>query len=280
MQFEAVPPIAPSHDSSAPQSSDATPRAGYPTAAGQFAPEALGSNSVGRYASHARGRDVERSSQIVLGAEPADVRSDAAKVFEAVHAADGIVLRSSIRDGAAGEAGASFDLLVPSAKLGDALASFSAIAEVRSRHEATQDITAVTITAGEKLQDSRARVASLLHELAATETAAERTAVEVELRSERRQAASLRSRLAVLNRRANLSHVSLRIETGEPFATNEDGGAWGIGDGLDSAGRILTTAAGITVIALAVLLPLTLICLLAWLAQRAWVRRSRHRALT
>ena len=35
------------------------------------------------------------------------VRADAAEVFDAVHAADGIVLRSSIRDGEAGEAGAT-----------------------------------------------------------------------------------------------------------------------------------------------------------------------------
>ena len=101
--------------------------------------------NAGPYAANAGHRDVQRSAEIVLSAEPSEVRADAAKVFEAVHAADGIVLSSSIRDGAAGEAGARFELLIPSAKVGDAMASFSSIAEVRSRHESTRDITAPTV---------------------------------------------------------------------------------------------------------------------------------------
>ena len=77
---------------------------------------------------------------------------------------------------------ADFELLIPSAKLGDALASFSAIAEVRSRHEATQDITAPTVGVGERLQDARATVESLLGQLADADTDAERVAVEAQLR--------------------------------------------------------------------------------------------------
>lgn len=199
---------------------------------------------------------------------------------DAVHAADGIVLRSSIRDGAEGEAGAEFELLIPSARLGDALAAFSAIAEVRSRHESTQDITAPTIGVGERLQDSQARIESLLGQLADAATDEERAAVEAQLRAERRHAAALRSRLSDLRRRASFSRVSLRIETGAPATTSEgSGGAWGIDDGIDDAGRILAVAAGITVIGLAVLTPLALICLLAWLAHHSLVRRSRERAL-
>jgi Domain of unknown function (DUF4349) len=234
--------------------------------------------AAGPYASHRSRRDVERSASIVLGADPSEVRADSAKVFEAVHATNGIVLRSSIRDGSAGEAGASFDLLIPAARLSDALAAFSAIDEVRSRHESTADITAPTIGAGERLRDSRARIESLLTELAAADTAAERSAVEAELRAERRRAAVLRSRLAGLRRRANLSRVSLRIETGRPAAGGGTGG-WGIGDGLASAGRVLAIAAGVAIVGLALLAPLAVLALLAWLAHRAWLRRARGRAL-
>jgi hypothetical protein len=237
------------------------------------------SPSSGPYAAQAGRRDVERSAEIVLGAEPADVRADAAKVFDAVHAADGIVLSSSIRDGAAGAAGADFVLLIPSNKLDDALASLSSIAEVRSRHEATADITAPTVSTGEKLRDSRARIEGLLGQLAAADTDAERTAVEAQLRSEHRRAAALRSRLSSLNRRANLSRVSLRIETGSP-SSSEEGGAWGIGDGIDGAGRILAVAAGVIVIGLAILAPFALIALLVWLSRRAWLRRARRDALS
>jgi hypothetical protein len=232
----------------------------------------------GPYASQAGRRDVERRAEIVLGADPGEVRADAAKVFDAVHAADGIVLSSSIRDGGEGQAGAYFELLIPSGKLGDALASFSAIAEVRSRHESTQDITAATVGVGERLQDSRARIEGLLGELATAETDAERAAVEAELHAERRHAAELRSRLSALERRANLSRVSLRIETGGQPAGG-GAGAWGIDDGLDDAGRILTIAAGVTLIGLAILAPLAALFMLGWLARRAWLRRSRSHAL-
>jgi hypothetical protein len=225
---------------------------------------------------HLRDRAVERSAEIVLGAEPADVGDDAAEVFEAVRAHDGIVLRSSTRQGAAGRAGARFEVLIPSAQLGDALAAFSAIDEVRSRREATADITAPTVEVSELLEDSKARIDSLLGQLAEAEVESEREAVEVELRQERRHRARLRSSLESLERRADLSRVSLRIETGGSESPTDDG-SWGIGSALDDAGRILALAAAVLVIALAVLAPVALIALLAWLAYRAWIRRERRR---
>src|SRR6201991_2300058 len=105
----------------------------------------------------ARGhRDVERSSSIVLGTKPSQVAGAAAKVYAAVHAADGIGLNSSVESGRTGPTGASFSLLIPSRKLDDALAEFSKIAEVRSRHDATNDITAPTVGMTEELRDSNA----------------------------------------------------------------------------------------------------------------------------
>jgi hypothetical protein len=234
---------------------------------------------TGPFASKAGHRDVERAAEMVLGTDPADVRRAAGEVFEAVHAYDGIVLRSSIEDGNEGEARAEFELLIPSGKLGDALASFSAIAEVRSRHESTADVTAKTVGLGERLQDSRASVKGLLAQLANAETDAERAAAEAELHSERLHAAALRSRLADLQRRANLSHVTLRIETGDEGGAAGNGGSWGVGDALADAGHILGIAAGVTLIGLAIVGPLALLCLLAWLAHRAWVRRAREHAL-
>ena len=189
--------------------------------------EAASSSSTGPFASKAGQRDVERSAEMVLGADPSDVGDDAAKVFETVHAYDGIVLSSSVRGGVAGNAGAEFELLIPSGKLGDALATFSGIAEVRSRHDSSDDITAPTVRLGERLRDSRATIDGLLVQLAGVDTDAERAEVEAELSAERRHAASLRSGVTKLNRRAHLSRVSLRIETG---AISSSGGSsgWGI----------------------------------------------------
>jgi hypothetical protein len=222
-------------------------------------------------------RAVERNAELVLGAAPADVAEDSSKVFEAVHAHDGIVLRSSTREGEAGAASARFELLIPSAKLGDALAALSGIDEVLSRHEATDDITAPTVATGELLQDSKARIDSLLAQLEAAETESEREAVEAELAQERRHRSRLRAQLQHLERRADYSRVLVRIETGAEEESS--GGAWGVGDALDDAGKILAAAAAVTVVALAILGPIALIALLAWLAHRAWLRRERRRVL-
>lgn len=229
-------------------------------------------------ASLPRHRDVERSAEVVLGAEPQDVGDDAAKVFAAVHANDGIVMRSSTRQGKAGQAGATFELLIPSAKLPDALAAFSEIDTVRSRHEATADISAPTVSAAEVLQESRARIDSLLAQLEAAELESEREAVEAELHHERRRAARLAAQLDHLHKRADYSHVSLRIVTGETEEST-GGGAWGIGDAFHDAGHILAVTAAVTVVALAILGPIALIAFLAWLTHRAWIRRERRRVL-
>lgn len=221
-------------------------------------------------------RDVERSARLVLATEPSEVRPAAARVFETVHSFDGIVLRSSI---AGDERGGSavFDLLIPSGKLGGAMAAFSEIAAVRSRRDASSDVTGRTVGLEERLRDSRARIESLLAELASAETEAERTAVEAQLRSERRNAAGLRSALLDLERRVNLSRVSLRIESG-PADIGEDG-SWGVSDALDDAGRILAIAAGVTLIGLALLMPFALLALLAYVLHRLWTKRSRDQAL-
>jgi Domain of unknown function (DUF4349) len=244
----------------------------------QVQPQVQPLSRSGPYASRAAHREIERSAQMVLGAGPAEVRKAASEVFETVHAYRGIVLSSSIRDGGEGEAGARFELLIPSARLGDALAAFSGIAEVRSRHEATADITAPTVRIGEQLRDSHAKVESLLAQLSNADTTGERVAAEVELRAERQHNAYLRSQLSSLQRRANLSRVDLRIESGAPTTSSNETG-WSINDALGDAGHILAIAAGVTIVGFAILGPLALIALLAWLANRTRIRRARRRAL-
>jgi hypothetical protein len=225
-------------------------------------------------------RAVERSATLVLGAKPSDVADDSSQVFEVVHAHDGIVMRSSTHEGEPGRAGATFELLIPSAKLGDALAALSAIDEVRSRHEATADITAPTVNVTELLRDSKARIDSLLAQLAGAETESEREAVEAELRQERRHRARLRSQLQNLQRRADYSRVLVRIETGTKEESGTGGGTWGVDDALGDAGKILAVAVAVTVVGLAILGPIAIIALLAWLTHRAWVRRERRRVLS
>jgi hypothetical protein len=227
-------------------------------------------------------RDIERSAYIVLGTQPDEVSAASAKVYEAVHAANGVVLHSSVQSGSKGATGASFDLLIPSAKLNDTLATFSSIAEVRQRHDATNDITAPTVSAAEELADSNATIDSLLKQLGDAETEAERESVEARLREERRRHATIRASLDHLHQRASMSEVTLRIVTDHGAGVtppSQDNGGWDVGDALHDAGHVLTIAAGVLLIGLAVLAPFALIGLLIWVGNRIRVRRLRERTL-
>lgn len=227
-------------------------------------------------------RDIERSAYVILGTEPGEVAGAAAKVYQAVHAASGIVLHSKVQSGSSGATGAYFDLLIPSAKLDDALSTFSQIAEVRERHDATNDITAPTVGAAEELRDSNATIEGLLKELGDVEKEVERESVEARLREERRHHAAIRASVDNLNKRASMSEVTVRIVTDHGAGVtppSKDEGSWGVGDALHDAGHILTIAAGVALIGLAVLGPIALILLAFWLANRFRVRRLRERTL-
>jgi hypothetical protein len=248
---------------------------------------AIGGGAAGNSAKSesglARGhRDIERSASIVLGTKPGEVAGAASKVYAAVHAANGVVLNSSVESGRTGPTGASFSLLIPSRKLDDALAEFSKIAEVRSRHDATNDITAPTVGVTEELRDSNASIEGLLKELGSVETEAERESVEARLREERRRHAAIRASLEHLHKRASMSEVSLRIVTDHGAGVvppSKDDSGWSVGDALHDAGHILTVAAGVLLIGLAILAPIALIALLFWSLNRFRVRRLRERAL-
>ena len=235
---------------------------------------------TGPFASDQNQRAIERDAQLTLGTDPEGVQGVSDDVLGIVGRYEGIVLNSSVSDGPAGDAGAQFELLIPSQRLGDALADLSGVAEVRSREENTKDITAPTVTTQEHLRDARAEVEGLLKQLANADTDEERRSAEGQLAFQRQRIAALRSTLSSLERRANLSHVSLDVVTGDAssFGATDDG-RWTVGDALADAGHILGTAAAVTLIGLAILAPFALLALLIWLSRRGWVTQSRRRAL-
>jgi hypothetical protein len=273
---KAVPPVVAPESSGGVQYSEVIPQAAGTESSGadSNATYAPAHTETGGLANLSRHREIERSAEIALLADPTDVAEDSTKVFAAVHDANGIVLHSTTSSGKGG--GARFELLIPSARLGDALAAFSSIDEVRSRHEATDDITKPTVTTSEELQDSQARVDGLLSQLSGSEVESEREAIEAELRAERAHAARLRNQLSRLHQRTTYSRVLVRIQSDN---SAESGGTWGVSDAFGDAGHILGIAAGVTLVSLAVIAPLALLCLLVWLAQRLWLRSRRERAL-
>jgi hypothetical protein len=228
-----------------------------------------------------RNRQIERSANLTLGTDPDQVQAVAGKVIEVVGRYRGIVLSSSVRDGAEGEAGATFELLIPSGRLGAALTDLSAIVDVRSRSENTLDITAPFVSSREHLRDARAEAEGLLRQLAAASTDSERASVKAQLRIVRGRIAAFRSQVDKLERRAKFSRVSLEVVTGnKPTIPGAGGGNWTIGDALHDAGRVLAVAAGIALVAAAVALPLALLGGGAWAARRVYLRRAREQTLS
>ncbi|HEY1854195.1 MAG TPA: DUF4349 domain-containing protein [Solirubrobacterales bacterium] len=253
------------------------------TRAEMQAPETAGGRTVHGPAALAKShRQVEHAADITIGTKPDEVGGASSQVFEAVHRYGGTVLNSSTQNGSGTQAEASFELLIPSGKVDDAMAAFSQIGEVIDRHETTNDITAPTVGAAERLQDSEARIEGLLAQLSEATTESEREVVEAELDSERHHAAHLKSKLSHLHQRADLSRVSVKIVGGKSaLAPGASGGdSWGAGKALGDAGHLLSVAAGVVIVGFAVLAPLMLLLLLAWLAGHAWTRRARERALT
>ncbi len=236
-----------------------------------------GRRQSGPYAARARARDIERSARVTLAVDPDDVRSAASEVFSTVHAYDGIVLRSSVHSRREGDAVASFDLLIPSARLDDALAAFSDIGPVSSRSDASVDVTAPTVGLEE-------RVAGLAGEDQEPPRRARRAQTPMSSGNRWKQSCA---RSAIGSPGFGPGSTPCSVAPTSPGSrcgssrtrTARGAGSWGIGDALADAARILGIAAGVTLIGLAVLAPIALIALLLWAAQRAWVRRSRERVL-
>lgn len=235
--------------------------------------------STGKYAYGANQRAVAHKTDIVLGTTPENIQDVSNEISSVVDDHDGIVLDSNVSDGPEGIAGASFRLLIPTNELDSAVGDLSAVADLRSRSQEATDITAPTLTVEDKLQTSRAKVKSLVNELAATTTEEDRLAVEAELSAERDRVANLTTKLNRLERRASLTPVRVDVQTGEDFSSQSDDGSWGPADAIDDIGGHLGTAAGVALIGLAIAIPVALIAMLIALVNRLWVRNARRRVL-
>ncbi len=222
------------------------------------------------------GRKVAAAAQITLGTDPDGVQDVANDVIKVVDEHNGIVMDSSVSDGEAGTAGAEFNLSIPSGQVESAISDLSGIADLRERTQETEDITAPFNTTSDRLKTSRARIKGLLGELENAYTDEDRQRVERRLRNERWTARHLQQRMNRLEKRVNMTPISVSVVTDE---NGSDNSGWGVGDAFDDAGRLLGIAAGVMLIALAISIPIGLMVLIVLAINRGWVRRARNRAL-
>jgi hypothetical protein len=232
----------------------------------------------------APGRQLAQSARLTLQARAGDIDQVAQGVFDVVGAERGSVSSSHVTSEAHGASYASFVLRVPSEHLEAALDRLSHLARARvlSREDASSDITAQIGGAGTRLADARALRRSLLHQLAAADTTHDIDRIQTQLRRNQATIARDEESLQRLHGRVSDSTIAVDVSAPAPRRRHHPHGSTSSGftlhTALHDAGRILLVAAGVLLIAFAVLIPLALVvALIAWVW--ALVLRRRREAV-
>lgn len=270
-----APPASGAAGAAAPQDSSSAREAAPGVAVAPAPP----TGSVGSLAGRRR---VERSAELSLTTKPDDVQGVANGVIRTVQSLGGVVASSRIATAPDGGE-AFFELQLPTSKLDAAIGQLSKLASVAGLTQDSQDITGSFVSAADRLQDARDERAALLKALSRAQTDRQVASLRARIADSRTRIAAAQAELQRLRNRTDRATVQLTI-TGDPSAaegqTDEDeGGAWTPGDALGDAGRVLEIAAGVALVAGAVLVPLGLLALPALALARTTRRRARERAL-
>jgi hypothetical protein len=238
-------------------------------------------------------RKVASTADLTLSTDPGKVRDVAGQVTEVVRRYNGLVISSQITSGKGGSPqpiplqetvpvnpslGAEFQLRIPAAKLEPALDDLSGLGLVVSRTEGNQDITRRFNSARERIASLTSERDVLIAQLAKATTPEAVHAIKHRLAIVRHELSGAQGRLGQLHERVAMVPVHLSVEA--RGGASGGGGGFGLDDAVHDAGRVLTVAAGVLLISLAVLVPLTLIAMVAWLVFRSVNRWRRERALS
>jgi hypothetical protein len=223
----------------------------------------------------APGRVQQLGASVTLAVAPTDVQQTADRVSRLVVRDGGFVQSShvQVQQGSAGEA--NLMLKLPSEKLSAALASLEQIAPVREESQSLQDITNTYNAARQRLSDADAERQALLHALAKATNDGEIDSLRERLVQSRGAIAHAHSALEAVSRQASTAEVEVSV-LGNAHVASE---GLTLHRGLHDAGRVLTVALVVLLIALAVLVPLALVLgALLWV-RRVWRRHQREQAL-
>jgi hypothetical protein len=217
----------------------------------------------------------DKTARLSLGADADEVQDVANDVVAVTDRHDGFVLDSQVTSDQGG-ARASFQLEIPVKELDSTLTDLSELADVISRTEAAEDITAQFVRAEKERARILKRIEELRIDLIQADTDEERLVLKAQIRSLEAQADAYEARANGVERRARFASVEVTVNS-KDHASADDG--WSFGDAVDDAGDVLRTIAGVGVVSLAVLVPIALIGAAAvWIVSTS-LRRSRERAL-
>jgi hypothetical protein len=220
-----------------------------------------------------RNRKVERSAAMVLAA-PRDKISDVGdQVIAVTDRYRGIVMNSSVTSAGDNDSTGSFDLRIPVANLRPALRDLSGLADVVSRTENSNDVTASFVSARRRLQELNAERRGLLRRLEKARTDREAAAIRARIRIVNAQIESQTQALNELRRRTSYASVAVTLQSKQ----GGTGGA-GISDGARDLRDSLVDAANLSLRVLGVALPIALLVALLW-AGGGWFSRRRREAV-
>jgi Domain of unknown function (DUF4349) len=228
------------------------------------------------------GRKVVQSAQLQLAAAPNRIDDVAQQVYNVIGALHGVVESSTVTQTGGTDGYAQFQLSVPSDSLGQAMSRLSSLtnAQVVSRTDSSQDITDQYNQATRSLADARALRTSLLKQLANATITEQINSLNAQIHDAEASISSDVATVNRLNRQVNSSELYLTINArAVPAPVSHGSGGFGVGRAAHDAGRVLTVAAGVALIALAGLAPLGLLAALAWWVGAALRRRRREQAL-
>jgi hypothetical protein len=237
-------------------------------------------------------RKVASTASMTLSTDPDQVREVAGQVTDIMGRYRGLVISSQITSGQGGppqpipleeavpvnpSLGAEFQLRVPASKLEQALDDLSGLGLVVSRTEGSQDITGRFNSTRERIANLTSERDVLIEQLARATSPIAVHAIRHRLAVVRHELSAAQGQLGQLHERVAMVPVHLSVVASGSGAGG--GGGFGLDDATHDAGRVLTVAAGVLLISLAVLAPIALIGGLAWLLGRSFARWRRERAL-
>ena len=231
-----------------------------------------------RPAAPAQQRRVERSTRLELTTTELQGASDG--VVRATQASGGFVQSSQVATGD-GHSTASLVLRVPTSRLDDALARLSKLGHVKSLQQSADDITNAYNGASTRLAEARAERRGLLRALSKATTAQEISSLRARIADNRRALQRDQREFDAVRNRANYATIGVEVTgVARKHAAVPSGGSWTPGDAAHDAVRVLEVSAGVALIALAVLVPLTLVGAAGGFAAVAVRRRRREAALS
>jgi hypothetical protein len=218
-------------------------------------------------------RKVERSAELVLTAPKDKISEVGDQVIAVTDRYRGIVQRSSVTSAGAIDSTGSFDLRIPVANLQPALRDLSALADVVSRTENSDDVTASFVNARTRLEELNAERRGLLRRLARALTDNEAAATRARIRIVNAQIENQTQVLNEMRRRTNFATVSVALK-----AKQGGSGGGGIGSGARDLRDSLVDAANLSLRVLGVALPIAILIALLW-AGGGWFSRRRREAV-